>query len=47
MAILLNLVKTGHGSLLELRQFHLPQFVSVYAAANFSVNTIVKVSAMD
>ena len=25
---------TGHGSLLKLRQFHLPQFASVYSAAN-------------
>ena len=25
---------TGHGSLLKLRLLHLPQFVSVYSAAN-------------
>ena len=25
---------TGHGSLLKLRQFHLPRFASVYSAAN-------------
>ena len=25
---------TGHGSLLKLRQFHLPKFASVYSAAN-------------
>ena len=25
---------TGHGSLLKLRQFHLPQCASVYSAAN-------------
>ena len=25
---------TGHGSLLKPRQFHLPQFASVYSAAN-------------
>ena len=25
---------TGHGLLLKLRQFHLPQFASVYSAAN-------------
>ena len=24
----------GHGSLLSLRQFHLPRFASVYSAAN-------------
>ena len=25
---------TGHGTLLKLRQFHLPRFASVYSAAN-------------
>ena len=25
---------TGHGSLLKLRQFHLPRFASAYSAAN-------------
>ena len=25
---------TGHGSLLKLRQFHLPRFASIYSAAN-------------
>ena len=25
---------TGHGSLLKLRQFHLPHFAPVYSAAN-------------
>ena len=26
--------QTGHGSLLKFRQFHLPQFASVYSSAN-------------
>ena len=26
--------RTGHGSLLKVRQFHLPQFAAVHSAAN-------------